>query len=143
VTHPTHTAKNVGRGTAYYEAHGSWAQVDDTLRRQAQRRPDEPAPPASFVLADDRGNVVSPAAPYRVNDHIPPDALPHVFDRLYRGDAARPHPGAESGLGLAIARSLVEAHCGTLTATSRGAGLGATFTIVLPRLVTSDARGGA
>ena len=37
---------------------------------------------------------------------IPPDELPRTFDRLYRGDEAREGGGGESGLGLAISRSL-------------------------------------
>ncbi|MCU0484518.1 MAG: cell wall metabolism sensor histidine kinase WalK, partial [Anaerolineales bacterium] len=58
---------------------------------------------------------------------IDPQDLPHIFDRFYRGDKAR-QQGSESGLGLAIARSIVEAHRGTLTAESIP-GQGATFTI--------------
>jgi two-component system sensor histidine kinase BaeS len=63
---------------------------------------------------------------------IAPDLLPHVFDRFYRGEAGRAAEGGESGLGLAIAKSIVEAHGGSITAGSSGAGMGATFTIRLP-----------
>jgi signal transduction histidine kinase len=63
---------------------------------------------------------------------IPPDVLPHIFDRFYRGDPARSQPDGESGLGLAIAKSIVEAHGGTIAATS-APGQGTTFTITLPR----------
>lgn len=63
---------------------------------------------------------------------IAPDVLPHVFDRFYRGDAARSEEGGESGLGLAIAKSIVEAHGGGMAASSPGIGRGATFTIRLP-----------
>jgi two-component system sensor histidine kinase BaeS len=55
--------------------------------------------------------------------------LEHIFDRFYRGDTARPQNG-ESGLGLAIARSIVEAHGGSIRADSVP-GQGATFTISL------------
>jgi two-component system, OmpR family, sensor histidine kinase BaeS len=61
---------------------------------------------------------------------IQPEALPYVFDRLYRADPARSH-SEESGLGLAIARSIVEAHGGTISAESVP-GKGTSMTIVLP-----------
>ncbi len=62
---------------------------------------------------------------------IAPDALPHVFDRFYRADPARSQQDGESGLGLAIARSIVEAHGGAIRAQS-ALGQGATFTVLLP-----------
>ncbi len=62
---------------------------------------------------------------------IAPEDLPHVFDRFWRGDRARPHAGGHSGLGLAIARQLVLAHGGSITAES-APGQGTTFTITLP-----------
>ncbi|MGH2586291.1 MAG: sensor histidine kinase, partial [Dehalococcoidia bacterium] len=55
--------------------------------------------------------------------------LPHIFDRFYRVDAARSTGGA--GLGLAIARQIVEAHNGTIGVISRP-GEGSIFTISLP-----------
>jgi len=64
---------------------------------------------------------------------IPPEALPHIFERFYRTDQARRQEMGESGLGLAIARSIVEAHGGTITAES-DMGKGTTFTITLKAL---------
>jgi signal transduction histidine kinase len=63
---------------------------------------------------------------------IPAEHLPHVFDRFYRADAARTREHGGAGIGLAIAKALVEAHKGHITANSRGPGTGATFTITLP-----------
>ena len=66
---------------------------------------------------------------------IPPEDLPHVFERFWRGDVARSHQaGAGSGLGLTIARSLVELHGGRIWAESAGLpGEGTTVKLVLPR----------
>jgi signal transduction histidine kinase len=61
---------------------------------------------------------------------IAPDALPHVFDRFYRADSARTRAD-ESGLGLAIGKSIIEAHGGTIDAES-SQGAGTTITIRLP-----------
>jgi signal transduction histidine kinase len=63
---------------------------------------------------------------------IPAEHLPHVFDRFYRADQSRARATGGAGLGLAIARQLVAAHGGSLTASSPGAGGGATFTLDLP-----------
>jgi PAS domain S-box-containing protein len=65
---------------------------------------------------------------------IVPAFLPYVFERFRQADASTTRPQGGLGLGLAIVRHLVEAHGGTVTAESAGAGLGATFTLRLPLL---------
>jgi signal transduction histidine kinase len=65
-------------------------------------------------------------------DGIPAEHLPHVFERFYRVDAARNRDQGGSGIGLAIAKALVEAHGGQLTVASPGNGQGSTFLIRLP-----------
>lgn len=62
---------------------------------------------------------------------IPAEALPDVFERTFRGDPSRHQTEGETGLGLAIARSLVEAQGGVISVASQP-GQGATFTIRLP-----------
>jgi two-component system sensor histidine kinase BaeS len=64
---------------------------------------------------------------------IPAEHLAHVFERFYRVDTARDRAHGGSGIGLAIAKALVEAHGGQLTATSPGTGQGSTFRMLLPR----------
>jgi signal transduction histidine kinase len=63
---------------------------------------------------------------------IPAEHVARVFERFYRVDAARDRIHGGSGIGLAIARALVEAQGGTLTATSPGTGQGSVFRILLP-----------
>ncbi|MBV9494629.1 MAG: sensor histidine kinase, partial [Acidobacteria bacterium] len=63
---------------------------------------------------------------------IDPSFLPHVFERLRQGEGATQRSGL--GLGLAIARHIVELHHGEITAESEGQGKGARFTVTLPVL---------
>ena len=63
---------------------------------------------------------------------IPPGQLGHIFERFYRGGAARSRDNGEAGINLTISKALIEAHGGTLTATSPGPGRGAMFTLRLP-----------
>jgi signal transduction histidine kinase len=63
---------------------------------------------------------------------IPPEAMPHVFDRFYRADKSRSRAEGGSGLGLSIARQLAEMHGGSLTAANAPQG-GAVFTLSLPK----------
>jgi len=58
--------------------------------------------------------------------------MPYVFDRFRQADSTTTRHHGGLGLGLAIARHLVEIHGGTITAESAGEGCGATFTIKLP-----------
>jgi signal transduction histidine kinase/DNA-binding response OmpR family regulator len=68
---------------------------------------------------------------------IKPNLLPHIFDWFRQGAPAKPHGGL--GLGLAIARTLVELHGGNITADSAGEGQGAIFTVLLPLVADSTA----
>ena len=61
---------------------------------------------------------------------IPADQLPHVFERFYRGDAARSQAGG-AGLGLAIARWIAEVHGARIDIASEP-GVGTRVTLGLP-----------
>jgi len=82
----------------------------------------------------------------RINSHVEitvsdtgiginPDFLPHIFERFRQAEsgAGREHSGL--GLGLGIARHLVELHGGTIHAMSHGEGQGATFQVRLPIMI--------
>jgi signal transduction histidine kinase len=69
-----------------------------------------------------------------VQDHgagISPEDLPHVFERFYRGDPSRTRSTGGFGLGLAIAKALIEAYGGTISAQS-APGEGTRMTVELP-----------
>lgn len=65
-------------------------------------------------------------------DGIAAEHLDHVFERFYRVDAARERTRGGSGIGLSIAKAIVDAHGGRITVRSDGPGAGATFAISLP-----------
>ena len=63
---------------------------------------------------------------------IAAEHLPHVFDRFYRADRPRSRVSGGSGVGLTIAKHLIEAHGGRIWAGSPGEGMGSTFMFTLP-----------
>lgn len=87
--------------------------------------------PGGHVLVT--AEAESGQATVRVRDTgrgIPPELLPHLFDPFVQEPGARPQG---LGLGLAVVKSLVEAHGGTVTVASDGPGTGTEFTVRLPR----------
>jgi len=62
---------------------------------------------------------------------IPQDALPKIFDAFEQGDARVTHQFGGLGLGLAIAKAVIDLHGGTISASSEGKGRGSTFTVEL------------
>ena len=64
---------------------------------------------------------------------IEPQHLAHLFERFYRVDRSRSRATGGTGIGLTIARALVEAMGGRIWADSPGPGRGATFAFTLPR----------
>jgi two-component system OmpR family sensor kinase len=75
---------------------------------------------------DEAGVTVSDTGP-----GIHEEALPHLFDRFYRADAARSRAAGGSGLGLAICQEIVTAHGGRLWASSE-LGAGSSFSLAMP-----------
>jgi len=72
---------------------------------------------------------------FRVRDTgigVAPEHLPHLFERFYRTDRARSRAAGGSGIGLTIAKALVEAMGGRIWAESPGPGQGSTFSFTLP-----------
>jgi CheY-like chemotaxis protein len=63
---------------------------------------------------------------------IPPSALEQVFEMFSQVKLQQPRAGGGLGIGLALVRTIVQMHGGTIRATSAGLGLGSTFTVRLP-----------
>jgi histidine kinase len=98
----------IGNALQYTPAGG---QVDVTVRRKNNG--------VLFTIAD-------------TGDGIAAEHLPHLFTRFYRVDKSRARASGGSGIGLTIARHLVEAHGGQIWAESAGIGQGSQFMFLLP-----------
>ncbi|HUS10468.1 MAG TPA: response regulator [Pyrinomonadaceae bacterium] len=72
-------------------------------------------------------------------DGIPAEFLPHVFERFRQADGSRTRAYGGLGLGLALVKSFMSAHGGTVEATSEGEGKGSTFVVKLPRATPPEA----
>jgi two-component system, OmpR family, sensor kinase len=83
----------------------------------------------TLSLARENGHAVLRVADDGVG--IPGEALPRLFERFYRVDAARGRERGGSGLGLSITKAIVEAHGGSIAVESE-AGKGTTFTVRIP-----------
>ena len=110
--------------------------MDDVPNRRPAKSP-EGEPAVSHWRASGTNGVeglLNGGARVEVADSgegIPPEILPHIFDRFYRGDQSRNRATGGAGLGLAIAKGIVEAHGGEIGVESRP-GRGSRFYFTLP-----------
>ncbi|MBP7494236.1 MAG: HAMP domain-containing protein [Spirochaetales bacterium] len=89
------------------------------------------SPPGKTVLL--KGVLQADSLLIRVEDEgegIPPQDLPHIWNRLYRGEKTRSKPGL--GLGLSLVKAIVEAHGGSVHASNNPVTGGAVFEVRLP-----------
>lgn len=110
---------------------GRLEQVFVNLLGNASKYTEEGGELALSLERCDGGAVV------RVRDSgigIAPDALPHIFDLFTQCDPTAPRSRSGLGVGLALVRTIVELHGGTVTAGSDGLGRGSEFTVRLPYL---------
>jgi two-component system sensor histidine kinase BaeS len=114
-------------------------QVLANLLENALRHAVPPGPVTLVARTDGERILLSVAD---TGPGVPADALPRLFDRLYRVEAARTRAGGGSGLGLAICKSIVEAHGGTIEARASSAG-GLEVVVELPVGAPSGATGPA
>jgi signal transduction histidine kinase len=85
--------------------------------------------------------VLSESVEISITDNgigITPQALPHIFDLFVQDDHAAAHNQGGLGIGLAVVRELVEAHGGTVVASSAGRDQGSKFTVTLPLAASLD-----
>jgi signal transduction histidine kinase len=102
--------------------------VIDNLLANIRAHTPEGAPATVTLSAEDNTAVLT------VSDTglgLEPEQLTSVFTRFYRADASRTRASGGAGLGLSIVAAVVEAHGGTVTATSEP-GQGTTITVRLP-----------
>ncbi len=74
---------------------------------------------------------------HNTGSYIPPEEIDRIFERFYQVDRSRKHNGRNGGLGLAIAREIVAAHGGEISAASDPAG-GTTFSVAMPVAANDD-----
>ncbi len=108
---------------------GDARRIDQILANLVENAIGHAEPGSHVTLRTQRERRFVALEVHNVGDPIPAEHLPHIFDRFYQVDEARPRTG-HSGLGLAIVRELVQAHGGNVAVTSDARGT--TFRVLLP-----------
>jgi two-component system OmpR family sensor kinase len=121
-----HVSPN-GAGSAAIDGRMVSLVIDHLLDNALRHTPADTSVTVSMVSEPDAVRVTVEDDGPGVSDEV----LPHLFERFYRGDAARGRGGG-AGLGLTVAAAIVSAHNGTITA-ERGARAGLRVTVRLPR----------
>jgi signal transduction histidine kinase len=123
---------NTGESTCLGDR-ARFVQVLVNLIRNAIRY----TPEGGIILVSTSGHANTIQVTVRdTGSGIPPEDLPHIFDRFYRADPSRNRGSGGAGLGLAIARELIEAMGGTIAVEST-LDEGTVFTIEMPRAVSN------
>ncbi|WP_330473507.1 sensor histidine kinase [Terrabacter sp. C0L_2] len=86
----------------------------------------------TMTTSHSRGDETVSVLVVDTGEGITAEQLPHVFERFYRGDSARTRDDRGSGIGLTIAKAIVEAHGGVISVSSDGPGSGTSFSLTLP-----------
>jgi signal transduction histidine kinase len=109
----------------------SLRQIDGQSGNPAIRQPAAPPDRAAAQLPDCPPGAWAEISVQDTGIGIPAEALPRIFERFYRVDAARAREGGGTGLGLCIAKSIVEGHGGRIEVQSQP-DTGSTFRLLLP-----------
>ena len=100
------------------------------------RLPDDVSMDTLVAELQFRASVLRGLAQADRGEGISPKSIPFVFDRYLQAERRGKPDGL--GLGLTIARHIIELHGGTIEASSRGKGYGAVFTVQLPTSLKDD-----
>ncbi len=106
-------------------------RVEQVMNNLLQNAVAHTPPGGRIDVAIEEGEEMAAVTVADSGEGIPAEDLPHVFDRLYRVDPSRARSTGGAGLGLTIAKQLVEAHGGTIRVES-APGEGSRFIFTLP-----------
>lgn len=122
-----------------YSPEGGIVEVSLSIAAESPGGPDEPPGATQGTPetqhASSRGRMV-----LTISDQgpgIPKEAIPHIFERFYRADKSRARMRSSAGLGLSIAKFIVDQHGGSISVESE-LGKGTTMRIELPLLTTAE-----